>query len=150
MVVTLDGRLCCENRGHMLELSIYKQISKIPCVRNIFHESDLKRMYGWAAASVDFLLEFDAGIVPIQCKFRNTRRREDNSITNFVKSIKYVSDMHGRPVLFGLWISRLEPFDDNKEKLRNHKIDTVSKFGSIEELSAVAYHKLVNQIAIAS
>lgn len=138
----------CNNRGHLLELAFYERIVGLSGIRNIFHESDLRRLYGWNAASIDFLLELDSGIVPIQCKYRNTRRREDNGISNFVKSIEYICERCERPLLFGMWISRLEPFDDNKEVLRNYNIDTVSIFGSIEELSSRAYDSLVSRIAV--
>lgn len=149
---TIHVPQCTNNHGYQFEVYFYEMLYanlqrlQTHSVNNILHENDLKRMYGWDAASVDFLIELENGIIPIQCKFRNTRRRENNGIENFVKSIQYISKCSNQPILFGLWISRLEPFCDNKERLKNYKVKWVSEFASMNELSTSACSYLMNMI----
>jgi len=122
------------NNGRLLELYFHDEVlQNIPIVR-ILHETQLRRMFGWFACSVDFLIEFDDGIVLVQCKYKNTRRRENFSIKNFIKSIEVIKSQYKKPFLFGLWISKLDPFEDNKHWLSNHNIHYVSDYQSLDKL----------------
>ena len=86
----------------------------------------------------------------VQTKYRNTRRRENISISKFLNSVEYISKQIEKPVLFGVWVSRLEPFDDNKEWLSQHKIVTISQFhSSTDQLSSSAIaciHDIITEI----
>lgn len=120
--------------GRLLELNFYDQLAKLPNIKNILHESQLRRLYGWYVSSIDFLIEYDNGIVLVQCKYRNTRRRENYGINNFLRSIDVIKKQYAKPLLFGLWISRLDPFEDNKSRLQENNILTVSNFTSLDGL----------------
>jgi hypothetical protein len=69
--------------------------------------------------------------IAIQAKWRCTRRREDIGINNFLKSLEYTISKSGKKLLFGLWVSRMEPFQDNKDKLFKQNVYTISCFESI-------------------
>ena len=122
------------NQGRLLELGFYNQVrSKFDNI-TVLHEYELRKLYGWHACSVDFLLEFDAGIVLVQCKYRNTRRRENLGVKNFLASVNLLKEKYDKPFLFGLWISRLAPFKDNEHHLHNEMIETITDYQSVDDL----------------
>lgn len=123
------------NIGRLMELKLYESIERSLSHIRILHESQLRQLYGWDSSGIDFLIEYENGIVPIQCKYRKTRRREDYGIRNFLKSIVFIQEHHPKPILFGLWVSRITPFDDNRAILCNNNIYSVSNFSSMEVLA---------------
>lgn len=135
------------NRGEVFEHHLYTYLCKLPLTR-IWHEKDLQKKHGWRAAGVDFLLEFDSFVVPIQCKYRNTRRREDGGVHNFLSSVEYVMNLWKKPMMMGLWVSRMDPFDDNKLKLLQHNILTISHFGPMEDLARRAIGAMVSALIV--
>jgi hypothetical protein len=74
------------------------------------------------------------GIIPIQIKYRRTRRKETHCINNFLKSINHLPHLYDKPILFGVWISRMLPFTDNQSLLESHKIQCVSYFDDVDIL----------------
>ena len=121
-----------KNRGYLAEQLFFQQISGH--VQNIKQECDLKRCFGWDMTSIDFLLETDSGIIPVQIKYRGTRRRENNAIKNFLNSVNKLSVLYNKPVLFGMWLSRLKPFDDNELLLKDHNIQCVDYYHDLTAL----------------
>jgi len=126
------------NFGKLLEDKLYEKLVEIDdhgMFKQIVHEDKLKQCWGWQAASVDYLVDLgDWGIILIQCKWRRSRRRENKAIYNFLESVRYITNKVGKDVLFGMWISRIGPFDDNVETLAGNKIHCVSDYDSIEWL----------------
>ena len=101
---------------------------------NILHENQLKQRWGWPSSSVDYMLETKDHVILIQCKWRTSRRRENLGITNFLSSVNHILSKFDKPMLIGLWISRIEPFEDNIETLKKHKIQCISYYDDIEML----------------
>lgn len=126
-----------KNRGQELEEKIY-DILKTIGFKRIKKEKELISLFGFNASSIDFLVESDQGIIAIQTKWKGSKRRETKDINNFVKSLDYLTNIfkeeYKKDLLFGLWISRLEPFEDNKRKLEENKTYAISCFESIEDL----------------
>ena len=132
--------------GRLLERQFYQQTRKhIHDMKRILHEIELRRLFGWHACSIDFLIEFDEGFVAVQCKYRNTRRRENNGVDNFIKSVELIKHKYGKPFLFGLWVSRLEPFDDNINRLLLHNIQIVAS-ETIQGLVSTSIERIYNNI----
>jgi hypothetical protein len=104
----------------------------------IIGEKELITKYGNPASSVDFLIELDNGIITIQTKWKGSKRRENKDIHKFLKSTEYLTQIYKeryeKDLVFGLWISRLEPFEDNKSVLVDKKIHSISCFESIDFL----------------
>lgn len=123
-----------KNLGYFLEYKLYKSIEDLQIFDEILSEDNLKKQWGWSAAGVDQLLVIGDYVIAIQMKWRCTRRRENNGIENFLNSLDYTLSKCGKRLLFGLWVSRLEPFDDNKKKLSSRNIYTISYFDSIDGL----------------
>lgn len=125
------------NRGPELEDKIFNVLQSLK-LGHIKHEKDLIAHYGYNASSVDFLIELDDGIIIIQTKWKGSKRREDKDIRNFLRSFDYLTQIYekryNKQVLFGLWVSRLEPFDDNRRRLRKINVHSISCFDSIDVL----------------
>lgn len=134
------------NHGKDLEDKLYQRLVKIGCLTAICDEENLKRRWGWKAASVDYLIEVNGMSIPIQCKWRKSRRREDKGIYNFLYSIDYLKTKDMKPVLFGLWVSRVDPFDDNRLVLHDRQILCVSDFDSIDWLVDKAIETIVTKL----
>jgi len=49
-------------------------------------------------------------------------------------------------MLFGVWVARLDPFDDNKERLLKHNVYAVSCFESIDELVLRATRLIMGKV----
>lgn len=122
------------NLGAKLEADVYNQILKMKEFDIVLLEKDLVSMFGWNSSSIDQLLIIDKYMIPIQLKWRRTRRRETQGIENFIRSIHYVKKRLDKDVLFGIWSSRMMPFKDNISLLKNEKIETVSFFDDIDGL----------------
>lgn len=122
------------NSGEKLEADVYHQIRKMNIFDVVLIENDLVSMYGWDCSSIDQLLIIDGYMIPIQLKWRRTRRRETKGINNFIRSIHHVKDIIKKDVLFGIWSSRMVPFEDNAMLLENEKVVSVSFFDNIDGL----------------
>lgn len=123
-----------ENLGYVLELQLLESMKSLGVFDEILVEENLKQMWGWSASGVDHWLIKGDYVVAVQTKWRCTRRREDQGINNFLKSLEYTLSKSGKKLLFGLWVSRIEPFDDNKARLYEQGVYTISCFDSIDTL----------------
>ncbi len=121
------------NPGYIVEQLFFEQINKFDIFKDIKHENDLKK-HNWCFASVDYLLVTDDGIIPIQIKYRGTRRRENLAIKNFLNAVKRLNELYDKPILFGMWLSRLKPFDDNTELLKSYNVKCIDEFNNMEIL----------------
>ena len=131
-----------QNYGAKLEYDVYQQIIDMGVFDTVLHERDLVAMYGWECSSIDNLIVIGNFIIPIQLKWRKTRRRETHGVENFIKSIHYIKKITKKEVLFGLWSSRIMPFEDNNMLLQKEKVVCVSFFEHIDGLVA----KTINTI----
>lgn len=122
------------NLGAKLEADVYNQIKDMKEFDMVFLEKDLVSMYGWNSSSIDQLLIIDKYIIPIQLKWRRTRRRETQGVENFIRSIHYIKRKLNKDVLFGVWSSRMMPFEDNIALLETEKVVSVSFFDDIDGL----------------
>jgi hypothetical protein len=122
------------NLGEKLEADVYHQITKMNAFDVVLIENDLVSMYGWDCSSIDQLLIIDGYMIPIQLKWRRTRRRETQGIKNFIRSIQHVKAAMKKDVLFGIWSSRMMPFEDNALLLETEKVVSVSFFDNIDGL----------------
>lgn len=123
-----------KNFGYFLEYKVYESMRSLGIFDDILVEDNLKKRWGWEAAGIDHLLFMGDYVIPIQTKWRCTRRREDLFINNYLKSLEYVMRLCGKKLLFGLWVSRLEPFADNKERLKSMGVTAVSCYESMDTL----------------
>jgi hypothetical protein len=135
-----------KNFGRLLEDEMFKSIKALGMFDIILTEDDLIRMYGWQSSSIDLMLQSKEHIIFIQLKWRRSRRRENKGIDNFVRSVEHVSGCLGNKYTFGVWVSRRDPFDDNKCLLMNRKIYTVHEFENIENLVKKAEQFLVSKV----
>jgi hypothetical protein len=122
------------NPGRVIERMFLQELVKAIKDVQVLYEKDLMKLYGWSASGVDYLIEMPEGLVVVQIKYIKTRRRETHAINNFLSSAKHISTCMQRPILFGIWVSRLEPFPDNICSLGEEQIYTVSCFESMELL----------------
>lgn len=132
-----------KNFGYYLENKLYAHIKSLDLFDDIIVEDQLRKELGWDASGVDHLIIYKDFIIPIQTKWRKTRRKETLFINNFLHSLDYIcTKLQDKRFLFGLWVSRREPFEDNKEHLLGRNILPVSCFNSIDELVKLAIHHL--------
>ena len=136
------------NMGYEVESRFLKAVSNLGVFKEIKYENDLKREHGWGLVSIDFLLVATNGIVPVQIKYRRSRRRENHGIENFINSLDYLAKCYKAPVLFGLWVSRLRPFEDNQERLLQHKVVCIDCYDSIDVLVSKAIDSINELSAI--
>lgn len=123
------------NFGIYLEEQMLYAFRSMGIFCNIQHENDLRKKYGFDAASIDYMLEIPQGYIVAQIKWRATRRRENNGVNNFLKSVDFIrTKLPDKPILFGVWACRMEPFEDNKETLRKNNIAIVSNYSDMESL----------------
>ena len=127
------------NIGRQFEARVYKELLDLKQFDCIYDEIDLRKQYGWDSSGIDFLVVKGNIALAIQLKWRKSRRRESIGIEKFLNSLSYVKQKSGETnagynLAGGLYISRLEPFEDNKEKLREHNIISLSCFESMESL----------------
>jgi hypothetical protein len=112
------------NFGYVLEMAAYDALVSSNLFDNVYTELDLRKMFGWGASSVDLMLVKGDMVIMGQLKWRRSRRRESIEINKFIKSVNHICSFLDQGIfVFGIWISRMEPFNDNKERmLREHKI----------------------------
>ena len=137
------------NLGAKLEADVYKGITRLDrfvVFESVMHERDLIALFGWQSSSIDQLIIIGNYMIPIQLKWRRTRRRETQGIENFIKSINYIKNIIGKDVLFGIWSSRMMPFEDNICWLQDEKVVCVSYFEDIDGLVDKTIHKLTEKL----
>lgn len=134
------------NLGAKLEADVYHQIKKMNTFDVVLLEKDLVAMYGWNSSSIDQLLIIDKYMIPIQLKWRRTRRRETQGVENFLRSIHHIKTKINKDVLFGIWSSRMMPFDDNVLLMQTEKIIPVSFFDSIDGLVIKTIRAIQDQL----
>jgi hypothetical protein len=122
------------NLGAKLEAYMLSELLKMDFFDCIYHERDLIQLYGWECSSIDILIVKGDYIIPTQQKWRNTKRRETYGIMNFVNSINYIQEKLNKKVLFGLWSSKIHPFDDNVSCLESERVICVSHYNDIHGL----------------
>ncbi len=135
------------NPGYIVEQLFFEQINKFDIFKDIKHENDLKK-HNWCFASVDYLLVTDDGIIPIQIKYRGTRRRENLAIQNFLNAVKRLNELYDKPILFGMWLSRLKPFDDNTELLNSYNVKCIDEFNNMDILIQKGVKCIIENVCI--
>lgn len=128
----------CANDAHVLglqlESNILSALKSLNMFDEVYHERELVNLFGWQCCSIDVLAICGDYIVPTQQKWRNSKRRETQGVDNFIKSIEYVEKKLGKRVLFGVWSSRIHPFEDNASRLKDWNVICVSHFNDIDGL----------------
>ena len=137
-----------QNDGAKLEVDVYKGTTSLGMFDYVIHEKDLVTLYGWQSSSIDQLMVIGEYMIPIQLKWRRTRRRETSGVANFVQSIQHIQSIMDKKVLFGIWSSRMEPFEDNVKWLSNEKVVCVSCFESIESLVKMTLDTITTQYSL--
>lgn len=137
-----------KNFGYFLEYKLYQELSSLGIFDDILVEELLKKQWGWMASGVDQLLIIGDYAIAIQTKWRCTRRRENLFIKNFLNSLEYTIEKSGKKLLFGLWVSRLEPFADNIEKLSSKNVHTIHCFESIDTLVKMTKEKILSEMSV--
>jgi hypothetical protein len=135
-----------KNFGYFLEYKLYNELSSLKIFDDIIVEDILIKQWGWMASGVDQLLIIGDYAIAIQTKWKCTRRREDLFIKNFLKSLDYTIEKSGKKLLFGLWVSRIEPFADNIEKLSSKNVHTIHCFDSIDTLVKLTKEKILSEV----
>lgn len=129
--------------GNLFEEILYDKIKELNFFDEIHYERDLLKKYGWHSSSIDYLLVYKKKFIVLQLKWRNTKRKENLSINNFVKSTLFMQNkMHDKEYMCGLWVSRLKPFDDNISFLAQHSINYVSCCESMDKLAILAQNHI--------
>jgi hypothetical protein len=134
------------NYGYLLEDILLQELKSVRVFDDVLHEKCLKRLWGWCAAGVDHFIIIGDYAIPIQTKWRNTRRRENIFVDKFLHSLDYTISRSGKKLLFGLWVSKLEPFTDNMERLAEKNVICISCFDSIEVLVQKALSVILEKI----
>lgn len=136
--------------GKLLETKLYSALQKTLHSSVIIHNEDqLRVMYGYNATGIDFLIIVnEACLIPIQTKYRRSRRRETNEINRFIYSVKYIIERMKKDVMFGLWVSRLAPFHDNQELMATLKIECVDYYECMDKLVDLAIHKIQHKLCL--
>lgn len=135
-----------QNFGAQLEYEVYQRTIASGVFEQVIHERDLVALCGWQSSSIDLLIILGEYMIPIQLKWRRSRRRENHGICNFMKSIQHVQGMLGKSVLFGVWSSRMQPFDDNQQMMSANKVICVSHFDDINGLADKTIQMVLHQL----
>lgn len=139
-----------ENKGRILEESMYNAFQSLPCIQRIVHETELIKVLGYQASSIDYMLETDEGWIVLQCKWKGSKRREDKDIFNFIRSIQFIRSQckwfKEKPMLFGIWASKMHPFQDNCDLLMQHQVIALSH-PAMSELVKLTQATLVKVIS---
>ena len=122
------------NFGYVAEELFYNDVAELGLFVDIKREEDLIKAYGHGLASIDYLLFLHDAVIPVQIKYRRSRRRENLAINNFLNSIRLLNGFIDKPILFGLWVSRLSPFDDNKHKREEYNVKCVDEYQDLKRL----------------
>lgn len=137
-----------QNLGLFLEGRMYHAFQSMDIFQSIQYEDELIKKFGFQAASIDYVLETGDGLIVIQLKWSGTRRRENNAISNFLKSVDYIQKkITHKPIIFGVWASRVEPFEDNRELLQKNKVFTISDYDDIDGLVQKTKEFLYKQVS---
>lgn len=140
-----------DNHGRQLERLFHTHLLNTVVnhtdVIGVYYENELMKRYGWDASSVDYMIELKDQIIVIQTKYIKSRRRENQAIKNFLSSAHHVSRCMQKPIKFGMWISRLQPFADNIDFLKTKQIFCVSYFEEMDTLVKNAISLLNNKLA---
>jgi hypothetical protein len=132
-------------KGRMLEDILLDRIKATKYFDHVFTESQLIKYHGFKASSIDFMLMKGNKIIFIQCKYRLSRRRENQGIEKFLNSVNFLKDIYGPSHLYmGLWSSRREPFEDNKTLMIGHKVYSISKDAMLDLVQETI--SLINQL----
>jgi hypothetical protein len=132
--------------GAKLEADVVFALKSLNMFEEVYHERELVNLFGWHCCSIDALAVYGDYIVPTQQKWRNSKRRETHGVDNFIKSLQYVQKKLGKKVLFGVWSSRMKPFDDNVMKLQEWNVVCVSHSTDIEGLVAKTIEVITKEI----
>lgn len=132
--------------GHLLEYLLLKQLQETSLFDDVIHEEFLRKQWGWAASGVDHLVVLGDYVIPIQTKWRKSRRRENLGVDNFLKSVEFTLNKTGKQMLFGLWVSKIQPFSDNMQRLEKKNIICVSDVNSIDCLVSKACYAITEKI----
>lgn len=125
-----------QNNGYLMEHLIYEQIKELNLFDEIIYEKDLVKRFGREAVGIDYLLIYQNKMIILQIKWRRTRRRENNAIKNFLNSVNHIiNKINDKQYIMGLYISRMEPFSDNKDHLKNNKVHCIYDFNSMTTLA---------------
>lgn len=131
------------NVGYLFEKVIYDTLKSTNMFDEIHYETELTKRWGFNASSIDYLLVVKDKAIVVQVKWRKTRRRENLSINNFIKSIQHVQKyLTDKQIIMGLWISRRKPFDDNVKELYAHNIKCICDYDSMTKLAT----EMIDQI----
>lgn len=123
------------NRGYELEDKLHMRLKLIPMSGLVLYtEKELTKLYGWMASSVDFLIETQDKMIFIQVKYLSTRRKESVKINKFLSSMRYIREHRSTKPVYGLWVSKLHPFEDNEDLLNKCNVRIVSCFESMDIL----------------
>lgn len=122
------------NLGLFLEGRMFHAFQSMNIFKSIKYEDELIKLFGFQASSIDYMLETCEGLIVVQLKWSGTRRRENHAISNFIKSMEFIKHKLSKPIIFGVWASRVEPFEDNRELLREKKVFTISHYDDIDVL----------------
>ena len=133
-----------KNFGYDLEAKLYNSLLSLGLFDDIILERDLTKKWGFAAAGIDHFLVFNNYFIAIQTKWKMSRRRENNGVNNFLKSLEYIKTKTDKKLLFGLWASRLQPFEDNIELMNSQKIHVTYCIHDIDELVRKSVDIIVN------
>jgi hypothetical protein len=120
--------------GAKLENDVMSALKSLNMFDVVYNEKELVDKFGWQCCSIDVLAVYGDFIVPTQQKWRNSKRRETQGVYNFIKSMEYIQNKLGKKVLFGVWSSRKQPFDDNILILKEWNVVCVSHFADIDGL----------------
>lgn len=134
------------NNGIIFEKSLHKKLIECKLFNKIVHEKELIKTYGFLACSIDFMLEYENKLIFVQCKYKNTKRKETKDIKNYVKSMDYLSEKLGNKLYIGLWISKLTPFEDNIKFLSSKNTKVISHYSSVEDLSNYAINRINQEL----
>lgn len=123
-----------KNQGYIFENIIYQKLKSLEIFEEIHYEKELIKRYGWLCSSIDYLLIHKDVYIVTQLKWVKTKRRETRGINNFIKSVEHLSKMFNhKKMIFGLWISRRKPFQDNEENLKNKNIYCIVESESMDK-----------------
>jgi hypothetical protein len=136
-----------QNLGAKLEADIFDELVAMNAFEILYNEKDLIKLFGWDASGIDQLALIGEYIIPLQNKWRMTRRRETQGVLQFIKSIKYVKKALNKEVLFGVLSSRITPFDDNRCWLETEKVYCVSHFEDMDTLVSKTIKLIQNELA---
>jgi hypothetical protein len=124
-----------DNLGYLFEHRVLMSLNQCGLFNQVWTEKDLVKRHGWPCVSADFLcVPFHGNMVCIQTKWKNTRRQENKAIHNFLRSLSYIRALYPDYTVVGLWVSRMEPFEDNKRLLDEHNVYNVSEYQCMHEL----------------